>query len=93
MLAAYLCGAPAFAEDDQDQARAALKRGEIRPLEEVLAVLHANQPGEVVKLELKRDDGRWLYKFKVLTQRNKRREVDIDAQSLQIIEEEDDDDD
>lgn len=93
LLGGFICANPAYAADDQDRARRALENGEIRPLDEILAVLHAAQPGEVLKLELKRDDGRWLYKFKILTTRNQRREVEIDAGSLQIVEDENDDDD
>lgn len=84
---------PGFADDDQDRARQALERGEIRPLDDVLAVLRAAAPGEVIKLKFEREGGRWLYKFKVLTPQNRRREVEIDARSLQIIEDENDDDD
>lgn len=93
LFAGLVCAGPAFPDDDQDRAREALQKGEIRPLEEVLAVLQATRPGEVLKLELKREDGRWLYKFKVLVAHNQRREVEIDARSLQIVEDENDDDD
>ena len=51
----------------------------------------APAPGEVVKVELKRDDGSWLYEFKVLTPPGKRREVEIDARSLKVLDDDDDD--
>lgn len=89
-----LAGAASLqAGDDQDRARAALERGEIRPLGEVLAALKAARPGEVLKVELKRDDGRWEYEFKVLTPDGKRREVEIDAKSLKILDDDAEDDD
>ena len=91
--AATLCllllqqAAPASADvSDQDRARQALERGEIRPLDQVLAAARKALPGEVVKVELERDDGRWIYEIKVLTAEGERREVEIDAQSLAVLE-------
>lgn len=71
----------------QDEARAAVERGEIRPLGEVIAAAKARAPGEVVKVELERDDGRWVYEIKILTQGGERREFEIDAKSLEILDE------
>ena len=81
-----LAAAPLRADDDQDKARAALERGEIRPLAEVMAAARARVPGEIAKIELDRDDGRWVYEFKILTPDGARREVEIDASTLQILE-------
>lgn len=90
LVAAALLAAPcpaAVADDsDQDQARQALERGEIRPLDQVLAAARNALPGDVVKIELERDDGRWIYEIKVLTAAGERREVEIDAQSLSVLE-------
>ena len=84
--------APARA-DDQDRARQAVERGEIRPLDEVLKAARSAVPGEVVKLDLKRDDGRWLYELKILTPEGRRHDVKIDAASLKVLDADDDDDD
>lgn len=81
---------PARADDDQAAARRAVEAGEIRPLDEVLAVARKAVPGDVVKLDLKREKGRWVYELKILDQAGKRREVEIDAKTLAV---EDDDDD
>lgn len=82
----------AVAKDDkpeckrsQDCALQALKSGEIRPLTDVLAVARDKLPGEVVKVELDRDDGIWVYEIKVLTESGKRREIEINAQTLAVI--------
>lgn len=83
---------PVRVKDDQDQARQALERGEIRSLDEVLRAAREKVPGDVVKLDLKRDDGRWLYKLKILTPQGRRREVKIDAGSLKVVDDDDDDD-
>ena len=71
---------------EQDRARQALERGEIRPLDQVLRVARERVPGEVVKVELEHEDGRWVYEIKILTEAGKRREVEIDASSLQVLE-------
>lgn len=82
----------ALAKDDkseckrsQDCALQALKSGEIRPLTDVLAVARDKLPGEVIKVELDRDDGVWVYEIKVLTSSGKRREIEINAQTLAVI--------
>lgn len=82
----------AWAKDDksdckrsQDCALQALKSGEIRPLTDVLAVARDKLPGEVIKVELDRDDGVWVYEIKVLTSSGKRREIEINAQTLAVI--------
>lgn len=69
----------------QDCALDAFQRGEVRPLSEVLTVARAKVPGEVVKVELDREDGIWVYEIKVLTASGRVRELDIDAKTLAII--------
>lgn len=78
---------------DQELAREAVARGEIRPLDEILAAARKAVPGDVVALELKRKHGSWLYEIKILAAEGKRREVKVDAKSLAILGQEDDDDD
>ena len=96
LLAALIAGGTtmplAVAKDDkseckrsQDCALQALKSGEIRPLTDVLAVARNKLPGEVIKVELDRDDGIWVYEIKVLTSSGKRREIEINAQTLAVI--------
>ena len=91
LLAVLAPGPSARADSDGERARQALERGEIRPLDAVLAAAKAAVPGDVIALDLKRDDGRWLYKLRILGADGKRREVKIDAQSLKILDEDDDD--
>lgn len=68
----------------QDCARDAFQSGEIRPLAEVIAAARAKVPGEVVKVELEREHGVWVYEIKILTSEGRRREVEIDAKTLEI---------
>ncbi|GJE57632.1 MULTISPECIES: PepSY domain-containing protein [Methylobacterium] len=96
LLLAALAGGVSLsvqAKDDQEQARQAVERGEIRPLDEILAAARKAVPGDVVALELKRKHGSWLYEIKILAAEGKRREVKVDAKSLAILGQEDDDDD
>lgn len=81
----------AHGDDDQDRAWEARKRGEILPLEEVLArVLHA-YPGEVLEIELDDDDGYLIYEIEVLTRRGIVLEMDVDARTGAVLKLEEDD--
>jgi len=70
---------------EQDCALGAFKSGEIRSLSQVLAVAREKMPGEVVKIELEREKGIWVYEIKILTRSGERREIEIDAQTLNVI--------
>lgn len=83
---------PALADSEQDEARAALERGEIKPLDQVLAAVRAAVPGDVIAVKLKSKKTAWIYSLKVLTPAGKRRDVKIDAGSLAILDDGDDDD-
>lgn len=70
---------------DHDRAREALERGEVRPLEEILAAAAAEVPGEVVELELEREHGRWVYELKVIAPDGRVLEVLVDAASARVL--------
>jgi uncharacterized membrane protein YkoI len=70
---------------DQDCALDALNRGEIRPFAEVLEAVRRQLPGQVVAVELERDDGIWIYKIKVVAEDGRRRKVEVDAKSLVVL--------
>ncbi|MGH1573081.1 PepSY domain-containing protein [Methylobacterium sp. P31] len=84
-------GPPARASEDADRARRALEKGEIRPLDDVLRAAREAAPGDVVSVDLKHDEGHWLYKLRILGADGKRRTVKVDAGSLKILDEDDDD--
>lgn len=69
----------------QDCALDAFRAGEIKPLPDILDVARAQIPGEVVKVELDREDGAWVYEVKILTPSGKRRKIEINAGTLAII--------
>ena len=51
---------------DHDRARAALRAGEVLPLTTILERVAKQQPGQVLEVELERDDGQWIYEVKLL---------------------------
>jgi len=71
---------------DHERARAALERGEILPLLAILQRATGYQPGEVIEVELERDDGRWLYEVKLLTPAGVLMEMELDAATGALIE-------
>lgn len=80
VLAAPLALAPAArADDDHERARAAVLAGEIRPLTALLAEVERRFMGQVVDTELDREDGRWVYEFKLLPPSGRIYEVELDA--------------
>jgi uncharacterized membrane protein YkoI len=93
-LSVLLCAAsPALADEsrrDQDEAREAVERGAIRPLEEILAKLRDRFPGEIVKIKLEREHGLWVYEFRLLDPRGRLREITVDAATGAVTEAGDD---
>lgn len=80
--------APAQAEDpepDQEQAREALRRKEILPLDQVLSVIRDRVPGEIVEIELEREEDRWIYEVEIIDQSGRMRDVLVDAKNAEII--------
>ncbi|HEY6642057.1 PepSY domain-containing protein [Povalibacter sp.] len=77
-------------ELDRDSIRQALKRGEALPLVRILAIAQQAVPGEVIEVELERDDGKLIYEIKVLTTKGRVREIEIDARTGSVLAIEDD---
>lgn len=93
LLALALILAPSVHADDDDheRARAALQRGEILPLSQVLDIARARDPGRVIDVELDDDDGRHVYEIEILDRRGRIIEFKIDAANGRILEREIDD--
>lgn len=81
------------ADDDigHDQARILVEQGVVQPLDKILEMLAKRVPGKVLATELERDDGRYEYDFKVLTDGGRLLEVEVDAASGTVLSVEDDD--
>ncbi|MCG6896772.1 MAG: PepSY domain-containing protein [Thiocapsa sp.] len=79
---------------DQDRARDALQRGEVRPIAEILQGVSAEVPGEVIEVELEREGHRdgphWVYELKVITASGRLLEILVDAATGRILAVEED---
>lgn len=73
-------------DDDHERARAALQAGEIRPLAELLAGIEARYIGRVIETELDREDGRWVYSFKLLPPTGRVFELEVDAATGRVLD-------
>ena len=78
-----------FSGHDQDRAKRARERGEVRPLEEIMPILRREAPGEVARIELERERGAWIYEFKVIDPAGRLREIKIDAATGRVVAAED----
>ena len=66
-------------DGDHDRARDLYERGEIRGLANILGVVHADAPGDIVAVDFIRLGNRWVYRFQVVAPDGRRRIVDVDA--------------
>ncbi len=93
LIAAALAGPAALAGDDRgsraksdhEQARAAVQAGQVMPLSKVLEQLQRTHPGQVLELELERDDGRWVYEVRLLQPDGQLLKIALDAGTAQVL--------
>ena len=69
----------------QRRARDAVKRGEIRSLEEVTSVVQRRYPGRLLDVQLHDNRGRPVYQLKMLTRDGRVLNVAVDARTAQIL--------
>jgi uncharacterized membrane protein YkoI len=74
------------AKDDHERARAAVQAGEILPLPVLLERLQRTYPGQVLELELEREDGRWIYEVRLLQPNGQLLRLELDARTAQVLE-------
>lgn len=79
VLAAPLAVRAQDDDGDHDRARDLYERGEIEGLADIMAVVRAKAPGEIVAVDLIRAGGKWIYRFQVVAADGRRRIVDVDA--------------
>ncbi len=85
LAAAALAGSRVDADEAQDAIRRAVERGEVRPLEEIIAGLHGKMPGEIAGIEVEHKDGRWVYEFRVVDGAGRLFEAHVDAKTGEMI--------
>lgn len=92
VCAAFLAvaGRPAPADEDHEEARGALERGEVMPLSEVLAALRPRIDGDIVSTDFEREDGGWSYEIKYIDRTGRMVELHVDARTARVLKAEDD---
>ena len=79
-------GFPALAsEKDHDAVLRAVRAGEIKALTEIMDLARPHLQGEVIKVEAEREDGVWVYEFRIVSPNGQRSDVYIDARTGNLI--------
>lgn len=76
---------PAHADKDADRARAAVQSGEILPLSRILEAVSQQYAGDVIGVELDRDDGVWQYEVKLLLPGGSVAKLEYDARTGALL--------
>jgi len=85
LAAAALTPLASLADGDHDSARAALQAGEVLPLHVVLERVARDHPGNVLEVELEREQDQWIYELKILQSGGSLRKLKVDAKTAAII--------
>jgi uncharacterized membrane protein YkoI len=93
LFAGALIAPDAAGRDDRDRwrerggdiARRAVEQGQILPLIEILGRLKDAIPGRIIEVELEREDGRYVYEIKAITDAGEVSEYEVDAATAAII--------
>jgi uncharacterized membrane protein YkoI len=75
-------------DDDRHQRnalRGAVERGEAKSLSEILRIVQAGHPGEIVDIEVEFKETRWIYEVRVAGSDGRLIEVYVDAATGSII--------
>jgi uncharacterized membrane protein YkoI len=84
-LSAAAASPLAQADNEQDQARAAVQAGKVLPLKTVLERLAREVPGQVLEVDLEQEDGRWIYEIKLLQPGGRLVKLELDAATAAIL--------
>lgn len=76
---------PGAREGDHDDALTALKKGDVRPLPEILKLVRPKIDGEIIETEFEYEHGRPVYEFKYVDKGGRVRELYVDARKGTII--------
>ncbi len=85
MLVASLGLGAVWADDDHEKARRALEAGEVMSLRTVLDQVERDYPGQVIEVELDREDGRWVYEIKLIRAGGGVLELELDARDGTVL--------
>ena len=76
---------------DHDDALAAVEARQALPLTRIFEIAQTAVPGEIIEVELDREDGRLIYEVDILTSTGRLRQVELDARTGEVLEVEDED--
>ncbi|MFZ1501483.1 MAG: PepSY domain-containing protein [Giesbergeria sp.] len=89
-LALLVLGAsPVLRADDHEShelARQALEQGRVLPLRTVLEKIERDYQGQALKVEFEQDDGRFLYKIRLLQSDGRMVKLKVDAVDGRVLE-------
>lgn len=97
VLVAASVASPALADrgsgrgGDHDDALAAVEARQALPLSRIFEIAQGAVPGEIIEVELDREDDRLIYEVDILTSTGRLRQVEIDARTGEVLEVEDED--
>jgi uncharacterized membrane protein YkoI len=77
-----------LADEDYEAARRLTESGAILPLEDLMPIIQAQQPGRILEIELERKRGRFLYEIEILDEQGAVWEFKVDAATGEILERE-----
>ncbi|MCP5187846.1 MAG: PepSY domain-containing protein [Pseudomonadales bacterium] len=66
-------------DGDHDRARLAFEAGEIMPLRTIIDSVESAYSGQIVEVELDRDDGLWIYEIELLRSSGALVKIKLDA--------------
>ena len=85
LASAALAQAKERDDHDHERAQAAVQAGQVLPLNAVLERVARDHPGQVMKVELERDDGRWIYEIKSLQADGQLVKLKVDARTGEVL--------
>ena len=79
----------AVADSQQERARAAYSKGEIMSLSDIRRNVHRDFEGEIIGTQFRATnggEGRYIYKFRVLSPEGNVTTIDVDARTSRVLE-------
>lgn len=84
-------GTITLADQKADTARQLQQQGDILPLEQIIDLAVTVKQGQILETDLEHDDGRYVYELEILDSRGQVWEIELDAQTGELIELENED--
>lgn len=82
---AFHGGAMASGRGDHERALQAVQSGQVLPLAKVMVLIEREEPGQVLEVELERDDEQWQYEIKLLRPDGRLVKLKVDARTGEVL--------